>query len=183
MSMKLLTIGHSNHSLDKFIRLLNENRVMTLVDVRTAPASRYNPQFNRGNLENVLPHQHNIQYVFAGQYLGGRPADPSCYKSRVLPAEGVDFLHEVDYPAVMERAWFRKGIARLLELADEQTTAIFCSEEDPAQCHRHHLIAKYLMQNHPDVSVRHVRGDGSVYSAAAITVSVDDVDAEQLSLL
>jgi uncharacterized protein (DUF488 family) len=183
MSMKLLTIGHSNHSLEKFIRLLEENRVMTLVDVRTAPASRYNPQFNRSNLEQVLPHQHNIQYVFAGKFLGGRPSDPTCYKSGVLPAEGADYLHEVDYPAVMEKSWFLKGSERLLELADEQTTAIFCSEEDPAQCHRHHLIAKYLMQAHPDVSVRHIRGDGSTYSAAAITTSVDDVDAEQLSLL
>jgi uncharacterized protein (DUF488 family) len=44
--MKLFTIGHSNHSLDKFIRLLEDNGIMTLVDVRTAPHSRYNPQFN-----------------------------------------------------------------------------------------------------------------------------------------
>ena len=179
--MKLLTLGHSNHSLDQFIRLLEDNGVMTLVDVRTAPASRYNPQFNKGNLEQALP-QHNIQYVFAGQYLGGRPSDPKCYKSRTLPAEGADYLHEVDYPEVMKREWFVKGIERLLELADEQTTAIMCSEEDPAQCHRHHLIAKYLMREHPEVSVRHIRGDGTVFSAASLLVSVDDVQADQPSL-
>jgi uncharacterized protein (DUF488 family) len=180
--MKLLTLGHSNHSLEKFIELLEENGVMTLVDVRTAPASRYNPQFNKGNLEQALP-ERNIQYVYAGKYLGGRPPDPGCYKSRSLPAEGADYLHEVDYPEVMKREWFRKGIERLLELADEQTTAIMCSEEDPAQCHRHHLIAKYLMREHPEVNVRHIRGDGTVFSAASLRVSVDDVQAEQPSLL
>ena len=155
---------------------------MTLVDVRTAPASRYNPQFNRANLEHELP-QCGIQYVFAGKYLGGRPSDPACYKSRALPLEGADYLHVVDYPEVMKRDWFVKGIQRLLELADEQTTAIMCSEEDPAQCHRHHLIAKYLLSEHPEVNVQHIRGDGKVFSAASVLASVDDVRAEQLPLI
>ena len=180
--MRLFTIGHSNHSLEKLFELLEGNGVMTLVDVRTMPASRYNPQFNKGNLEQALP-QRDIQYVFAGNYLGGRPSDPACYKSRSLPAEGADYLHEVDYPEVMKRPWFTKGIERLLELADEQTTAVMCSEEDPAQCHRHHLIAKYVMREHPEVNVRHIRGDGTVFSAASLRVSVDDVQAEQPSLL
>ena len=179
--MKLFTIGHSNHNIEKFIRLLEDNRIMTLVDVRTAPMSRYNPQFNKENLGRILP-ERNIQYAFAGQYLGGRPSDPTCYKSRSLPADGADYLHEVDYPAVMTKEWFIKGITRLLELANEQTTAIMCSEEDPSQCHRHHLIAKFLMREHPEVSVRHIRGDGTVFSAAALKVSVDEVKAEQLSL-
>jgi len=100
-----------------------------------------------------------------------------------LATEGADYLHEVDYPEVMKRPWFTKGIERLLELADEQTTAIMCSEEDPAQCHRHHLIAKYVMREHPEVNVRHIRGDGTVFSAASLRVSVDDVQAEQPSLL
>jgi len=179
--MKLLTIGHSNHPIEKFIRLLEDNGVMTLVDVRTAPASRYNPQFNKEMLAASLDAKY-IQYVFAGKFLGGRPSDPSCYKSRVMPAEGADYLHEVDYPAVMKKEWFIKGILRLLELADEQTTAIMCSEEDPAQCHRHHLIAKYILREHPEVKVVHVRGNGDTFGAASLLVSVDEVAAEQLSL-
>ncbi len=181
--MKLLTIGHSNHSLEKFIALLEDNGVMLLVDVRTAPYSRYNPQFNKENLEAVLP-QREIQYAHAGKYLGGRPSDPLCYKSRALPAEGTDYLHEVDYPEVMKRSWFIKGIERLLELADEQTTAIMCSEENPAECHRHHLIAKYLIAERPEVDVRHIRGDGSVFGARSILASVDELPpVEQLTLL
>jgi uncharacterized protein (DUF488 family) len=180
--MKLFTIGHSNHSFSEFVELLESNGILALVDVRTAPMSRYNPQFNRENLEHDLP-EHGIQYAFAGKYLGGRPSDPTCYKSRQLPAEGVDYLHEVDYPEVMKRIWFIKGIERLLELADEQTTAIMCSEEDPAQCHRHHLIAKYLMSEYPEVKVIHIRGDGAIFGAASIRSSVSQTSAEQPPLL
>jgi uncharacterized protein (DUF488 family) len=180
--MKLLTIGHSNHSLERLIQLLDGAGVAALVDVRTSPASRYNPQFNQGNLEQALP-QHLITYSFAGRYLGGRPSDPTCYKQRRLPPEGADYLHEVDYPEVMRREWFVKGIERLLVIADEQTTAIMCSEENPAECHRHHLIAKYLLREYPEMDVRHIRGDGNVISAKSILASVEDAPGEQMSLL
>lgn len=179
--MKLYTIGHSNHSATAFVRLLEDNGVMTLVDVRTAPFSRYHPHFNRESLASLLA-RHDIEYVFAGRYLGGRPSDPSCYKSQVLPEEGSDYLHEVDYRGIMERSWFVKAIERLLELADEQITAVMCSEEDPANCHRHHLIAQYLLSEHPEVDVRHIRGDGTVYGASAVRASVDTPPAEQLAL-
>ena len=179
--IKLYTIGHSNQSLDRFIHLLEDNGIMTLVDVRSAPYSRYNPHFNKEHLEAAL-REHDIQYAHAGKFLGGRPTDPTCYKSRALPAEGADYLHEVDYPEVMKREWFIKGIERLLELADEQTTAIMCSEENPAQCHRHHLIAKYLMAQHPEVTVKHIRADGTIYGAASLTEIVDAPSTEQLSL-
>lgn len=179
--MQLVTIGHSNHSLEKFISLLEQHGVMTLVDVRSTPASRYNPQFNKASLEHELPLR-GIQYVFAGTYLGGRPSDPTCYKHRRLPPEGADYLHEVDYPEMMKRDWFLKGVARLLEIADEVTTAIMCSEEDPAECHRHHLITKHLLQAHPEVKVMHIRGDGTIFSAASLRASVDQKEADQPSL-
>ena len=177
----LYTLGHGNHPLPHLIRLLEDNGVMTLVDVRTAPYSRFNPQFNKDSLEATLP-QHDIQYVFAGKYLGGRPSDPALYKSRALPTEGADYLHEVDYPAIMQRDYFQRAIQRLLELADEQTTAIMCSEEDPAQCHRHHLIAKYLMAHHPEIKIQHIRGDGTVFGARSLLVSVEKPDAKQGTL-
>lgn len=179
--MRLFTIGHSVHTLGKFVHLLDENGIMLLVDVRTAPASRYQPQFNKAHLEQALP-QHDIQYAFAGKFLGGRPSDASCYKKRTIPPAGADYLHEVDYPEVMKRAWFAQGIQRLLELADEQTTVIMCSEEDPALCHRHHLIAKYLLREHPEVKVQHIRGDGTVFSATSLLVSVETPPVDQPSL-
>ncbi|MCK4900071.1 MAG: DUF488 domain-containing protein [Anaerolineales bacterium] len=179
--MKLFTIGHANHSIDKFIRLLEDNGIMVLVDVRTAPYSRFNPQFNKENLERDL-YDHWMEYVYAGKYLGGRPSDPNLYKSQTLPNEDVDYLHEVDYQEIMKRDWFIKAIERLLEFADEQTSAIMCSEEDPASCHRHHLIAKYLMASHPEVDVYHIRGDGNCFGAESLHASVDEPSADQLSL-
>jgi len=179
--MKLFTIGHSNHSLDKFIGLLERHGVVTLVDVRSAPYSRFNPQFNRKNLESALP-QRGIGYVYAGQQLGGRPSDPGCYKSRTLPGKGADYPSELDYPEVMKRPWFVEGIERLLELADQQTTAIMCSEEDPSRCHRHHLIAQYLAAQHPDVDVQHIRRDGTVIDVRLLKGSANVPAVEQMRL-
>jgi len=170
--MKLFTIGHGNHGIDKLHGLLETNGVRTVVDVRTMPFSRYSPQFNKSDLDAALATR-DIRYLFAGKYLGGRPTDPTCYKSGILPAEGTDYLHEVDYTEVMKRDWFLKGINRLLELADLQPTAILCSEEDPARCHRHHLVTKYILAQDPGSEVRHIRGDGSVYSASTILKTVD----------
>ena len=179
--MRLYTIGHSNHSVERLTNLLNDNGVMTLVDVRTSPYSRYNPQFNKESLEFQLPRV-NIQYIYAGKHLGGRPSDPTCYKHGRLPDEGSNYLHEVDYPKVMKRTWFIQGIKHLLEIMDQDLTAIMCSEEDPNECHRHHLISKYILEKYPEIDIRHIRGDGTMYSAKSILTSVDKEDAEQLPL-
>src|SRR3989304_8784721 len=179
--MNLYTIGHSNHAIEHFCRLLDLFGVMILVDVRSSPYSRYNPQFNKETLAQSLD-RHNIQYLYAGKYLGGRPQDPTCYKGGILPAEGVDYLHEVNYPEVMKRSWFIKGIVELVNVADTDATTIMCSEEDPADCHRHHLIAKYLMSEYPEINVQHIRGDATDYSARQILASVDKPVARQGSL-
>jgi uncharacterized protein (DUF488 family) len=182
--MTLFTIGHSNHSLEHFASLLEQHGIQVVVDVRSAPYSKYASQFNKEMLESGL-RRRGIQYIYEGKHLGGRPEDPSCYKTRHLPAvdEEVEYLHEVDYPAVMQKPWFEKAIERVLKLAEDKMVAVMCSEEDPANCHRHHLIAKYLMEWYPDVKVTHIRGDGQSYNAASITKSVNDEPGEQLSLL
>jgi uncharacterized protein (DUF488 family) len=179
--MILFTIGHSNHNQEKLVQLLIDNGIQILVDVRTSPYSRYNPQFNKDTLEFWLSRSH-ITYIFSGKHLGGRPSDPSCYKHGVVPDEEVDFLHEVDYRAVMEKPWFQKAVEALIETAAETPTAILCSEEDPANCHRHHLIARYLLELYPEVEVRHIRGDGRVYGAVSILKSVDEEKGSQLKL-
>jgi uncharacterized protein (DUF488 family) len=178
--MELHTIGHSNHPIGKFILLLNDHGIGRLVDVRTTPYSRHNPQFNKENLQHVLVGR-DIEYVYAGTNLGGRPCDPSCYIHNRIPTKVTNYLYEVNYPEVMKRPWFIEGILGLLELASQRTTAIMCSEEDPALCHRHHLIARYLMDEYPEVRILHIRGDSSVINAKSIHSAVDTTDAEQLS--
>jgi uncharacterized protein (DUF488 family) len=180
--MLLYTIGHGNRNTTEFIGLLKENNITQLVDVRSAPYSRYNPQFNKETIEFFLK-ENNILYIYKGKQLGGRPTDPSCYKNHQVPEGEADYLHEVDYPAIMKKDWFIKGIDHLLELAENGATAILCSEEDPANCHRHHLIAKYLLAEFPgDIEVLHIRAAGVVFNANQIHKSVNEIKGEQKPL-
>jgi uncharacterized protein (DUF488 family) len=182
--MKVYTIGHGNRTITELIDLLQENGIACLVDVRSAPYSRYNPQFNKEALEFSLKAA-RIEYIFKGKQLGGRPADPTCYKSGVLPPEGSDYLHEVDYQEVMQRPWFQQGIRHLAELAAVRPVAVLCSEEDPAACHRHHLIARYMMEEFDadeEVQVLHIRERGVVFNAGQIHKSVNDSQTKQGTL-
>jgi len=153
----VFTIGHSNLSFDAFVAALQQAGVDLVVDVRSAPYSQYNPQFNREMLERGLETP-GIGYRFAGESLGGRPADPTCYRIWPPPDEREAFLEAVDYEAVAERSWFRKGVERLIDLAATHTPAMMCSEEDPQRCHRYHLITQALL---PRVEVVDIRTSGS----------------------
>jgi uncharacterized protein (DUF488 family) len=172
MSSAVYSIGHSNLPIGTFIERLHRHGIETVVDVRSSPYSQFNPQFNREDLERSLD-KAGIAYAFAGEYLGGRPKDPACYKNGVVPEGKADYLNLVDYKTVARQPYFLKGLARLLELADRSRTAMMCSEENPEHCHRHHLIAQSLLER--DVAVLHVRGNGDVEEAQR--------EAEQLSLL
>jgi uncharacterized protein (DUF488 family) len=150
------TIGHSNLDSDQFLSALKAFAIDTLVDVRSMPYSRFAPWFNREALKSTLETA-GIEYRFAGDFLGGRPTDPTCYFRGVIPPKDADFLQEVDYAEVARRPWFRQGIERVLMLSKDNTVAIMCSEEDPNQCHRYHLIAQALL---PDANVVDIRTAG-----------------------
>ena len=143
----LYTIGHSNHSEEKFLDLVKQHGVEVLVDVRSQPASRYNPQFNEIILKRALEAA-GIRYLFMGDQLGGRP-------------EGDEFLDDEGhalYHLMAESPVFLAGIERLERGADEHRVAIMCSEEDPAVCHRHLLVTRVLSGR--GVDVLHIRADG-----------------------
>jgi uncharacterized protein (DUF488 family) len=65
------TVGHSTRPLDELVEMLKQNGVRLLVDVRTAPGSRKNPQFNKDHLSEVLPSQLGLRYLWLGKELGG----------------------------------------------------------------------------------------------------------------
>lgn len=75
---RLFTIGHSNHDLAVFLRLLLEAGVTAVADVRSAPYSMRYPHYNRDELERELAGR-DLVYVFLGDLLGGRPQRPSLY--------------------------------------------------------------------------------------------------------
>jgi len=178
--MKLYTIGHSAHLLERVINLLRLHEVRMLVDVRTAPHSRYHPQYRKSALEQGLA-EAGIGYLFLGEQLGGRPKDPACFPFGELPKEDSLPWPRPDYNLVMQRPWFLQGIQRLLAVAAQQPTAIMCSEEDPANCHRHLLIATYLQFHYPEVDVFHIHGSGLLSEAAAMLDQHNQGD--QLALL
>jgi uncharacterized protein (DUF488 family) len=155
--LTLFTIGHSNLSAEAFIQLLKQHGITTLVDVRS-----HFPHFDKDSLESLLA-EHDITYRFAGAYLGGRPADPNLY------TDG-----ESDPQKIMQSGDFVMGIARLLNLTAQESggLAILCAEADPLQCHRHHLIARALLdpsvrvlQGEIDLRVLHILPDGGLMAA------------------
>ncbi len=172
------TIGHSNLSIEQFLRLLTQYGIEVVVDVRSAPYSRYTPHFNHDALAAIL-NGTGIDHKYAGEYLGGRPKDPTCYKNGQLPEGKADYLKLVDYPAVATRPWYHKGIARLLDIAAKKNTALLCSEEDPHQCHRHHLITQTLLEK--GIAVQHIRGDGALEQALTLSEELES-QSHQMSL-
>src|SRR5258708_3396005 len=131
--MRLLTIGHSNIGTEAFLDLLRRHGVEVLVDVRTAPYSRYCPQFNRRKLQQAIEAV-GLGYQFAGKALGGKAAD-----ERLRGDDG-----DPDYDKIAASALYQEGMTQLLALAAEHCVAIMCSEADPAHCHREKLIARSL---------------------------------------
>lgn len=173
------TIGHSILPVEKVIELLKTNNITTLVDVRSSPYSKYHPQFNRENIRRALEAA-GLAYKYFGDSLGGRPDDPQCYKDGQIPDGNADYLHLVDYPAVMTKERFQAGIKQLLALARNERVAVMCSEEDPAKCHRHHLIGRYLVAQ--EINVLHIRSEGHLIKDQLLPNLPDDPEAEQLKL-
>ncbi len=145
---KIYTIGHSNHELLKFLKLLHDNQVQLVVDVRSSPYSRYVPHFNRENLKDSLKECH-IEYIFLGDKIGGKPKDQRYYDGG-----------QVNYDLIAQSAPYKEGILQLMEHSSQQTLALLCSEEDPYQCHRHNLITPTLLEK--SFRIKHIRGNGKV---------------------
>jgi uncharacterized protein (DUF488 family) len=161
-AVEIYTIGHGNARAATIVELLTQYSVRILVDVRSAPYSRHNPQFNRETFSETLTAA-GIAYRYEGKDLGGRPSDPTCYRTAEVPdgeTDREDFLKLVDYAEVAKRPWYLAGIERLIATAGEARTAIMCAEEDPRNCHRSHLIAQTLLER--QVSVFNIRKSGNV---------------------
>lgn len=152
---RLLSVGHSIHEIDAFLKLLGEAGITAVADVRSHPSSQRLPQYNGPELKQKLL-EHGVAYVFLGDLLGGRPDRPSLYD-----AEG-----RVDYWRVRATPEFQQGLDRLSSGLEQHTVAMLCSEEDPLECHRGLMIAPALAER--GVPTWHLRGDGRVESPAQI---------------
>jgi uncharacterized protein (DUF488 family) len=154
MAHPILTIGHSRHSLERFLSLLDAAQVTAVADVRSAPASRFSPQFNKNALAASLA-QRGIAYLFLGKELGGRPERPELY------TQG-----RADYEKMAAAAEFRAGLAQLLDAAERHRVAAMCAEADPLDCHRCLLVGRVLAEAGRDVA--HILASGEIASQAEI---------------
>lgn len=146
----LFTIGHSQHEINYFIRLLRENNVNFVLDVRSTPYSRYAEQFNKENISNSLQ-KFNIQYFFMGKFFGARQEDLSLYND-----EGY-----LDFQKVVRTENFNKGMKSvLIGLERGNRIAFMCTEKDPIDCHRAIMVSRAFAQN--GIEVKHILSDGSI---------------------
>jgi len=149
----ILTIGHSTHPLRMFTDLLKRHGVTAVADVRSIPYSRFNPQFNKADLERSLKAE-GIRYVFLGRELGARSDDPACYEKG-----------RIQYARLMRTDTFRSGVERLRRGAAEHRIACMCAEKEPLECHRTLLVARAL--DAEGIEVAHIHADGRLEPHAA----------------
>jgi len=143
----VFTIGHSNHTPEKFLELLCSHNINALADVRSAPYSRHLSHFNKQALQVYLP-KSEIRYVFLGAELGARPTDTNCY------VEG-----KALYEKIAKLEVFQQGLKRIHKGAKSHRIALMCAEKDPITCHRAILVCQHLVQFNLEIAHIHSNGD------------------------
>ena len=146
----IFTIGHSTHWLETFIALLKQHDITVVADVRSAPYSRFAPQFNKKSLEHRLK-VNGIRYVFLGRELGARSEDRTCYENG-----------RVEYQRLAKTDLFRDGIERIIRGANSYRIALMCAEKEPLECHRTLLVGRELVEH--GLQVAHILADGRLES-------------------
>ena len=172
--LTVLTVGHSSREWPAFLELLRAWQVRRLIDVRSIPRSRHNPQFNRETMAARL-RSARIGYVYLGKLGGLRHA------RRDSPNTGWRNASFRGYADYMQTAEFAAGLERLLRLAGEKTSAVMCAEAVPWRCHRsliadalllrgarvEHIMSKTRSQTHALTPFARVRGQQIRYPAPA----------------
>ena len=125
----LLTIGHSTRAIEEFVRLFKAHAVTQLIDVRTVPRSRHNPQFNRETLPASLENA-GIAYLHMPELGGLRRATSDSVNTGW---QNASFRGHADY---MQTPEFRAAIERLIRLVSQGQIAVMCAEAVPWRCHR-----------------------------------------------
>lgn len=147
---QLFTIGHSQHSTNYFISLLNKYGIDYLLDVRSTPYSKYAEQYNKENISRELKSV-NIRYSFMGKCFGARPQNVELYND-----EGC-----LDFERVRESQDFNKGIENvILGLNQGHRIALMCTEKEPIDCHRAILVARAFEMR--TIYAKHILSSGKI---------------------
>jgi uncharacterized protein (DUF488 family) len=166
----VFTIGHSTRTLEEFVELLKTYSVKLLVDVRTVPRSRHNPQFNKETLPATLK-QEGIRYIHMPEIGGLRHPKRNSIN---LAWENSGFRGYADYMQTQE---FTDNLLKIVAMARENCLALMCAEALPWRCHRslisdalvvrhvkvEHIISKTSTINHQLTEFAHVEGTKITY--------------------
>jgi uncharacterized protein (DUF488 family) len=134
----IFTIGHSTRAIDEFVALLQMHGVEEVVDIRTMPMSRHNPQFNGDALKQSLK-ENGIRYEHLKKLGGLRHSRKDSIN---LGWRNVSFRGYADYMSTPE---FAEGLESLTKIARSRETVIMCAEAVPWRCHRS-LVADALIK-------------------------------------
>jgi len=157
-AFNVYTIGHSTHTYERFAQLLRDYNVSFVIDVRSVPQSTRSPQFGKRALRDAI-RSDGMRYRYAGNVLGGRPADPGFYQDE-----------QVQYDRVASSEPFRKALERIRLAARTHVVALVCAEGDPIACHRFLLVARHLKS--PELGIIHILPDGRTEPNAATEVRI-----------
>ena len=167
-----MTIGHSTRTLETFVHILRTFEVKQIVDVRTVPRSRHNPQFNRETLPDGLKPA-GMEYLHLPGLGGLRHPRPG---TENVGWRNASFKGFADY---METSDFENHLGKLVELAQQKRTVLMCAEALPWRCHRSliadalevrgikvdHILSSTHLQSHRMTPFAQVRGTRLVYPA------------------
>ena len=145
----IFTIGHSNHSFERFVQRLREHHFQTVVDVRLVPYSKWVPHFSKNALQAQLPAL-GFHYIYLGVPLGGKSS-----RHRV----GYVDTRANDHNRVLAPD-FKTAISDVINIATSSKTVLMCAEVNPEKCHRHRLLASALVQQ--SATVVHVLAQGGL---------------------
>lgn len=169
----IFTVGHSNLRLNEFIDLLEQQKIRTVIDVRSQPYSKYCPYFNKRELDTALTAA-GFTYMYKGNLLGGIPDDDRYY----------DDDGHVDYSLIAEEKSFQEALDHVCTLAREDNLTLMCGEENPTNCHRRNLLSKELIKL--NFAIIHIRKGGELQADHALDSEVidksEETETKQLSL-
>ncbi len=144
----IFTIGYGNRSINMFTNLLSEYGITSLIDVRSNPCSRFNPHYNKKHLQEILQ-SIEIEYLYMGDSLGGKPKDSKLYINGKLNYEIVNTL-----------PIYKEALQKLIELSDDKNICLMCCELNPNDCHRKNLIGETLSSN--NILINHINERGLI---------------------
>ena len=145
----LFTIGHSNHSLENFKKILSDNNIHYVLDVRSIPRARFVPHFNEKQLSHYL-NSINVNYANMGKYFGARQPQKLYYTETGY----------LDFDRFRESELFQTGLKTTLNLLETSNVLLLCMERDPLDCHRAIMVGRGFEL--AGIDVKHILFDSTI---------------------